>query len=65
MELANEILEDEPNAPILSSASMYAERDRDQMYARVWCEFSKLEQIVRDNLWPVRVLKGERKKNER
>lgn len=38
------------------------ERDIEQMYARVWCELSKLEQIVRDNLWLVRVLRGERKK---
>lgn len=31
------------------------------MYARVWRKLCKLEYIVRNNLWPVRVLKWQRK----
>ena len=32
-----------------------------ELYARVRRKLCKLEQIVRDDLWPVRVLKGQRK----
>jgi hypothetical protein len=47
MELANEILEDEPNAPTLPEARALQctemERDLNQMYARVWRKLCELE----------------------
>jgi hypothetical protein len=45
MELANEILEDEPSAPALPRALQCTgmERDTDQVYARVWRKLCKLE----------------------